>query len=407
MTKAASNGRVKIALISILVFAAVAATILLVGKYPSLLHLGLDLQGGVSVTLEAQPEEGKTVTEDEMDNLMAIMSTRVDEFGVSEPLIQKEGDDRIIVELAGLSDPDQAADMLGKTAKLEFRDPNGEIVLSGTDLTDAYVSQDNGGKYVVALEFSKAGAEKFAAATEKFLGQVISINLDDKAISEPKVEAVIANGEAIITGQGDYDECAELAALLRSGALPVDVKIIEERVVGPQLGSDSLSKSYIAILYGVVAIFIFMIAYYRLPGYLTCVSLLVYALILFWVQCGINVTLTLPGIAAFLLSMGMAIDANIIIFERIKDELRKGKTLHAAVGSGFQRAFKAILDANVTTLIATVVLFYFGVSSIKGFAITLSLGVLASMFTAIVFTRYLLNVCAKDTKLSKRTLYRS
>ncbi|MEG2639269.1 MAG: MMPL family transporter, partial [Clostridiales bacterium] len=153
--------------------------------------------------------------------------------------------------------------------------------------------------------------------------------------------------------------------------------------------------------------FIFMLVYNRLPGYLSCLSLLVYALILFWLQSGINVTLTLPGIAAFLLSMGMAIDANIIIFERIKDELHRGKSLTAAVGSGFQRAFKAILDANVTTLIATVVLFYFGVSSIKGFAITLSLGVLASMFTAVVFTRYLLNVCSKDAKLSKRSLYRS
>ncbi len=407
MAKAASNGRVKIAVISIIVFAAVAATVLLIGKHPSLLHLGLDLQGGVSVTMEAQPEDGDTISSEDMENLMAIMNTRVNEFGVSEPLIQQEGNDRIIVELAGLDDPEQAVDMLGKTAKLEFVDPNGDIVLSGTELSDAYVSQDNGGKYVVALEFSKEGAEKFAAATEEFLGQVISIRLDDEAISEPTVEAVISDGKAIITGQGSYDECAELAALLRSGALPVDVKVIEERVVGPQLGSDSLAKSYVAILYGVIAVFIFMIAYYRLPGYLTCISLMVYALILFWVQSGINVTLTLPGIAAFLLSLGMAVDANIIIFERIKDELRKGKSLHAAVGSGFQRAFKAILDANVTTLIATVVLFYFGVSSIKGFAITLSLGVLASMFTAVVFSRYLLNICAKDEKLSKRSLYRS
>jgi preprotein translocase subunit SecD len=173
------------------------------------------------------------------------------------------------------------------------------------------------------------------------------------------------------------------------------------------LGSDSLHKSYIAILYGVIAVFIFMIVYYRLPGLLTCLSLMLYASIVFWVQSAINVTWTLPGIAAFLLSLGMAVDANIIIFERIKDELRKGRTLTAAVSSGFQRAFKAILDSNVTTLIATVVLFYFGVSAIKGFAITLSIGVLASMFTAIVFTRFLLKLCANDTVLSKRSLYRS
>lgn len=407
MAKAISNGRMKIAIVTVLILAAVAATVFLIIKKPSLMHLGLDLQGGVSVTMEAKPDKGETVSQKDMDSLVAIMGTRVNEFGVSEPLIQQEGDDRIIVELAGVSDAKEATAMLGKTAKLQFKDPDGNVVLDGQDLTDAYVSQNSGGGYVVALEFSKAGAKAFGEATTKYVNQVINIELDGEVISNPVVENPITNGKAVIEKVGDYDQCAELSALLRSGALPMDVEIVEERVVGPQLGADSLTKSYVAILYGIAAIFIFMILYYRLPGFLSCLALLVYALILFWIQSAINVTMTLPGIAAFLLSMGMAIDANIIIFERMKDELRKGKSLNGAVGSGFQRAFKAILDSNVTTLIATVVLFYFGVSSIKGFAITLSLGVLASMFTAIVFTRYLLNMCSRDVKLSKTSLYHS
>jgi preprotein translocase subunit SecD len=402
-----ANGRLKLVLISALVICVVVLSVFLVKEYPNLLKLGLDLQGGVSVTLQADPEEGEEVTAEDMENLSDIMTNRVDEFGVAEPLIQIEGDDRIIVELAGLDDVEAAVGMLGTTAKLEFQDPNGEVILDGTDLENAYVTQDNTGGYLVALDFSSAGKESFAAATTEFVGQIIRIVLDDEEISAPEVEEPITDGKAVISKIGSYDECAELASLLRGGALPVDVKVIEERVVGPQLGSDSLHKSYIAILYGVIAVFIFMIVYYRLPGLLTCLSLMLYASIVFWVQSAINVTWTLPGIAAFLLSLGMAVDANIIIFERIKDELRKGRTLTAAVSSGFQRAFKAILDSNVTTLIATVVLFYFGVSAIKGFAITLSIGVLASMFTAIVFTRFLLKLCANDTVLSKRSLYRS
>ncbi|MBQ2763629.1 MAG: protein translocase subunit SecD, partial [Firmicutes bacterium] len=362
----------------------------------------------VSVTLQADPEEGQTVTSEDMANLTDIISNRVDEFGVAEPLIQQEGDDRIIVELAGLQDIEEAVAMLGTTAKLEFIGPNGDVILDGGQLSDAYVAQDNTtGGYQVALKFNSDGADAFAAATQQYIGQSISIVLDDEVLCSPTVEAVIADGNAVITNIGSYEECAQLASLLRGGALPVDVEIIEERVVGPELGSDSLSKSYVAIIYGVVAVFLFMIIYYRLPGLLTCVSLLLYGVILFWIQCAINVTWTLPGIAAFLLSLGMAVDANIIIFERIKDELRKDRTLSAAVSSGFQRAFKAILDSNVTTLIATVVLFYFGVSSIKGFAITLSIGILASMFTAIVFTRFLLKLCANSSALSKRSLYRS
>lgn len=402
-----TRGRLKLLLISLLVMCAVAGSVALVKLYPGLLNLGLDLQGGVSVTLQAVPEEDQTVSSDDMKNLADIMDKRVNEFGVAEPMIQIEGEDRIIVELAGLSDIDEAVNMLGTTAKLEFQDPEGNVILDGSDLKNAYVAQESTGSYQVALEFTSAGKKAFAEATEKYLGQAISIVLDDKVISAPTVQAKITDGKAVITGIGNYDECAELASLLRGGALPVNVKVIEERVVGPQLGSDSLNKSYVAIVYGVLAVFLFMIIFYKLPGLLTCVSLLLYAILLFWVQCAINVTWTLPGIAGFLLSLGMAVDANVIIFERLKDELRKGRSLSVAVSAGFKRAMNAIIDSNVTTLIATTVLFFFGVSSIKGFAITLSIGIVISMFTAIVFTRYLLKFCSNDRLLGKRSLYRS
>ncbi|HMM05809.1 MAG TPA: protein translocase subunit SecD [Clostridiales bacterium] len=402
-----SNGRLKLILISALVICAVVLSVYFVKEFPNLLKLGLDLQGGVSVTLQAEPEDGEKVSPDDLKNLTDIMTKRVDEFGVAEPLIQIEGEDRIIVELAGLSDIEEAVEMLGTTAKLEFQDPNGDVILDGTDLKNAYVTQSGTGTYEVALEFSSAGKEAFAAATTEFVNQPISIILDEKEISSPNVDEPIKDGKAVISGIGDYDKCAELASLLRGGALPVDVKVIEERVVGPQLGSDSLQKSYVAIIYGVAAIFLFMIVYYKLPGLLTCISLLLYGIIVFWLQCAINVTWTLPGIAGFLLSLGMAVDANIIIFERLKDELRKGRSMSAAMSAGFRRAMNAIIDSNVTTLIATTVLFFFGVSSIKGFAVTLSIGIVVSMFTAIVFTRYLLKFCTNDPLLSKRSLYRS
>ena len=402
-----TRGRLKLFVISLLVMCAVAGSVVLVKFHPGLLNLGLDLQGGVSVTLQAVPEKGQTVSSDDMKNLADIMDKRVNEFGVAEPVIQIEGKDRIIVELAGLSDIDQAVNMLGTTAKLEFQDPDGNVILDGSDLKNAYVAQESTGSYQVALEFTSSGKKAFAEATGKYLGQAISIVLDNKVISAPTVQAKITDGKAVITGIGDYDKCAELASLLRGGALPVNVKVIEERVVGPQLGSDSLNKSYVAIVYGIAAIFLFMIIFYKLPGLLTCVSLMLYATIVFWVQCAINVTWTLPGIAAFLLAVGVAVDANVIIFERLKDELRKGRSLTVAVSAGFKRALNAIIDANVSTLIATFVLFFFGVSSIKGFAITLTIGILVSMFTAIIFTRYLLKFCANDRVLSKRSLYRS
>lgn len=368
--------------------------------------LGLDLQGGAHVVLQAVPDEGKKITKDDMLKLTAIMRQRVDEFGVSEPIIQPEGDDRLIVELAGVDNPDEAIELLGRTAKLEFQDPNGQVIVSGADLKDAkaYI-EPTSGKAEISLEFNPEGAKKFGAATARLVGQPIAIILDGQVIQAPSVNEPIMNGQARITGEFTFEEASQNAALLRGGALPVNVEIMEKRTVGPTLGRDSLDKSYQAATYGIIVILIFMIGYYRLPGLLANLALALFMLLELWVLNLLNVTLTLPGIAGILLSIGMAVDANVIIFERIKEELRAGKSLNAGIDSGFKRGFVAIFDANVTTLIACAVLFYFGTGSIKGFAVTLSIGILASMLTAIAFTRMILRWAVDIGFLKNKKLY--
>ncbi len=370
------------------------------------INLGLDLQGGAQVLLQAVPQAGNEVSSDDMEKLTAVMRKRVDEFGVTEPVIQREGSDRLIIELAGVDNPDQALEMLGKTAKLEFRDPAGVVVVDGSDLKDAKAQINNDGKNAVALEFTEEGAKKFGSATARLVGQSISIYLDDELLTNPHVNEPIMNGKAEISGGYEtFEDAANTAALLRGGALPVDIQVLSKRTVGPTLGQDSLDKSIRAAGIGMALLLICMIAYYRLPGLLADISLVVYALILLWALYLLHATLTLPGIAGFVLSIGMAVDANIIIFERIKEELKSGKSLMAGIDAGFKRAFWTIFDSNVTTLIAALVLFKFGAGSIQGFALTLSLGLVANMFTAIVFTRLILRWTASVHVLDNRKLY--
>lgn len=368
--------------------------------------LGLDLQGGAHVVLQAIPDEGQKITKDDMTKLTAIMRQRVDEFGVSEPIIQPEGDDRLIVELAGVDNPDEAIELLGRTAKLEFQDPSGQVILSGAELKDARAYIDsNTGKAEISLEFTTEGAKKFGEATARLVGQPIAIILDGQVLQAPNVKEPIMNGQARIDGVFTFEEASQNAALLRGGALPVNVQILEKRTVGPTLGRDSLDKSFQAAIYGIIAILIFMIGYYRLPGVLANVALAMFMFLELWILNLLNVTLTLPGIAGILLSIGMAVDANVIIFERIKEELKAGKSLLAGIDAGFRRGFVAIFDSNVTTLIACAVLFYFGTGSIKGFAVTLSIGILSSMFTAIAFTRLILRWVADLGFLKNKKLY--
>lgn len=358
--------------------------------------LGLDLRGGVHLVLQAEPgKDGSAITKDDMDKAKAIIAKRVNELGVSEPVVQADyNKDRIIVDLAGVQDPDKAVDILRSTAKLTFRDPQGNVVLEGAELKDAKAGQaSSGGGYAVHMTFTIDGAAKFGELTKKYVGQSIGIYLDDRLLTAPKVNEPIMNGIAEISGgYSTMEEAANDAVLMRSGSLPVSMSIIEKRQVGASLGVDSLHKSIYAGVIGIAFIFVFMLIFYRLPGCVADFSLIVYTLIVLWVMWMFRTVLTLPGIAGFILSIGMAVDFNIIIYERIKEEIRAGKSLRAAVESGFSRAFITVIDAHVTTFIAALTLYFLGTASIKGFALTLIIGIIASLFTAITFTRWVLRL---------------
>lgn len=361
-------------------------------------RLGLDLRGGVHVVYQAVPTKEAPVTADSIDRLIAIFNNRVNAYGLTEPLIQKQGSDRVIVELPGVKDPEEAVEMLGRMAKLEFKTEDGKTVLTGKYLSDARAQLNpNNNEPEVVLKFNKEGARIFSEVTTANVGRRIAIYLDDRLLIAPVVRDPIPDGNAVISGGYEtLEEAQKEAILLRSGALPVNVKLLEKRSVGPKLGEESLERSLKAGIIGVALIFIFMILYYRWPGVIANLSLIVYGLIVIFVFLLIKATLTLPGIAGFILSIGMAVDSNIIIYERLKEELRAGKTLRSAIDAGFHNAFRAILDANVTTLIAAGVLYYLGSGPIRGFAITLSIGILVSMFTAITFTRFVLHLVARS-----------
>ncbi|MDR3288532.1 MAG: protein translocase subunit SecD [Peptococcaceae bacterium] len=358
--------------------------------------LGLDLRGGVHLVLQAEPDaSGETVSKDDIDKAKAIISQRVNELGVSEPLLQADYDKgRVIVDLAGIQDPDSAVNLIRSTAKLTFRDPAGNVVLEGSELSDARAgpNPESAGSYVVNLTFNPEGTKKFGELTGQYIGQRIGVYLDEELLTNPQVNDKITGGTAFISGYATLQDAANDAVLMRSGALPVSMTIIEKRQVGASLGIDSLHKSIYAGLLGITLIYVFMLLFYRLPGCVADFSLIVYALLVLWVMCAFRVVLTLPGIAGFILSIGMAVDFNIIIYERVKEEIRLGKSLRAAMESGFSRAFITVIDAHVTTFIAAMTLYFLGTASIKGFALTLAIGIVASLFTAITFTRWVLRI---------------
>lgn len=352
---------------------------------------GLDLQGGTHVVLQAVDTPEAKVDNDAVERAMKIIERRIDELGLTEPIVQRQGDRRIIIELPGVKDPAQAIDLIGKTAMLEFKDEAGNTVLTGKDLKNAQAEiQQN--RNLVAIEFTAEGSKKFADVTAQNLRKPIAILLDNQVLTAPIVEAVITGGSAVITGNRSFEEAQHLAILLRSGSLPVQVEVLETRSVGPTLGQDAKDKSQKAFAVGTGAIVIFMMLYYRLSGFIANTALLVYVMLLLLSLKWLEATLTLPGIAGIILSIGMAVDANVLIFERFKEEHRNGKSLRAAMDAGFDRAFATILDSNLTTLIAAVVLFYLGTGTVKGFAITLGLGIILSMFTAITVNKFLLRM---------------
>ncbi len=361
---------------------------------------GLDLQGGTHVVLQAVDTPETKVDDDAVNRSVKIIERRVNELGLTEPVIQRQGKDRIIVELPGVKDPEKAIAMLGRTAMLQFKDVNGNVVMSGTDLKDARAQVTNGNAAVVGLEFSDEGGKKFADLTARNVGKQIAIVLDGETLTAPVVQEAITGGRAQISGSRSVEEAEHLAILLRSGSLPVKIEIMENRTVGPTLGQDSKDKSIKAFGIGIIGVFVFMLLFYRLAGVVADIALLLYVMLLLLAMRYLGATLTLPGIAGIILSIGMAVDANVLIFERFKEEIKKGKTLRSGMDSGFSRAVVTILDSNITTLMAAAVLFYLGTGPIKGFAVTLALGTLLSMFTAVTVTRFLLRflVYANFTK---------
>jgi preprotein translocase SecF subunit len=375
------------------------------------MDLGLDLSGGVYVVLEAVTDATGVELDEKISQAKSIIEQRVNGLGVSEPNITVENNNRIRIELAGLTNPQEAIDLIGKTAQLQFRELDGTIVLTGENVKESQVTYGDKNEVVVALEFDKAGAEAFAEATGRLMAEpnredrIIEIVLDGDIISAPYVSDEITDGKGVISGGFTIEEATNLANLIRAGALPVEMEEIEVSVVGPTLGLESLDKSIYAAIIGLILIFIFMIFMYKLPGLAADIALTIYIMVVLGVLIAINAKLTLAGIAGLILSVGMAVDANVVIFERIKEEILLGKSVRTAVDSGFKRAMKTIIDANVTTLIAGLVLFYFGTGTVKGFAVTLLVGLAVSLLTAVFATRYLLKIIVKMELSKENKMY--
>ena len=446
----------------ILILVLVIASVIVLINIP--MRLGLDLRGGSQLTIQLQTsEEVPTIDERVINAVQSVIENRVNGLGVSESVVQTIGQDQILVQLPGVNDPEQAERVLGGTAQLDFREQlpgtNDQLlaetqvkqqlefqleqdkqegdeaaiektlasvesnqqaiaglyqppILRGQDLRDAFAEPTGNDNWNIALRFSNEGGDKFAQLTKNLAGtgRTIGIFLDDELISYPTVpvdfaETGITGGSAVITGRFTAEQANDLAVQLRGGALPVPVEIVENRTVGATLGRDSIQRSLYAGGGGLILVLVFMVAYYRLPGLIADIALIVYAILTLAIFDLLGVTLTLPGIAGFILSIGMAVDANVLIFERTREELRAGKTLYRSVESGFFRAFSSILDGNLTTGIACIALFWLGTGLVKGFALTLGLGVAVSMFTALTCSRTLMFTAIGLPELRKPELF--
>lgn len=371
------------------------------------IHEGLDLQGGAHLLFELdtaglEPKDASSATQ----SVINVIDRRVNALGVAEPVIQGAkvgGKESVIVELPGVSDVQEAINLIGKTAQLKFLAENPsatsqqdmwqETELTGAHLRRASVEFDqNTGEPQVSLQFDGEGSRMFADITRNNLQKPVAIQLDNEIISAPTVQSVIENGQAVITGQFTIDQAKQLSIELNAGALPVPITLVEQRSIGATLGSESVQKSLTAGLIGLFLVAIFMIIYYRVPGLLAVIALMIYTLIVIALLKLIPITLTLAGIAGFILSVGMAVDANILIFERTKEEEATGKTTGLAIEEGFKRAWPSIRDSNFSSLITCLILYYGTTGLIRGFAVTLSLGILVSMFTAIIVTRTFLRL---------------
>lgn len=367
-----------------------------------------------------------------VDQALKVIRNRVDQFGVAEPTIQKQGDNRILVQLPGIQDPERAKALIGKTAILEFKlvddtadvaravqdgPPPGtevlygrridratkaetrvpyvvrrETLLTGDLISDATVRVSDVGEPYVSVSFDSVGTRVFGEVTEKNVGRSLAIILDGNVHSAPVIRERIPSGQAQISGGFTFEEASDLAIVLRSGSLQAPVQVLEERTVGPSLGADSIRRGVISTVAGAIAVFLFMVVYYRLAGVIADVALMLNLAVLLAAMAWFQATLTLPGIAGIVLTIGMAVDTNILIFERIREEFRLGKTVRAAIDAGFRRAFTTVIDTHVTVVVSGVILYQFGTGPVKGFAVSLMIGIVASLFTAVFFTRVIFDL---------------
>jgi len=406
--------------------------------------LGLDLRGGMQLVLQVQPaaELANVSITDLTDRTMEVIRNRVDSLGIAEPLLQKVGQDRIMVQMPGIENPERALEILGKTAYLEFKlvEDNPELLksamegkvpdgyqliyeyekdakgmsrpgtpflvqaqpnLTGQDLSNARLSYSQGALPVVDLELNSEGAKKFADVTSANVNKRLAIVLDGIVQSAPVIKERIPSGRAQVSGRFTTQEANDLALVLQAGALPAKIEVIDRTVVGPSLGKDSINNGIKACLLGAIMVVAFMVIYYTAGGLVANFALALNILILLGVLSYFRSTLTLPGIAGIALTIGMAVDANVLIFERIREELRAGKTIRAALDRGYERAMVAIIDSNVTTVIAAVSLFIFGRGSVKGFGLTLTIGILANIFTAVLVTRLIYDFALSKFPIKK------
>lgn len=377
-------------LLSFLSFTAVEG--LTVGGYrfksfSEVINRGLDLQGGVSVVMEVQAEK---LTQEELSSIKTLLDLRVNKIGVSETVSTTEGEKRVRIDIPGVYNSSDIVTNLQTTGELTFKDPEGNVILTGSDVQSASGMLDSNSQPVVSLILNEVGAEKFEKATTEFRGKQISINMDGEQLSNPMVNDVISGGQAVITGMSSVAEAQNLAGIINSGALPYPVKAIEVKTVGASLGAGVMGDVLTASIIGISLIVLFMLIKYRRPGFLASVALGFYVWLLLFVFYAIDATLSLSGIAGFLLTIGMAVDANVLIFERIREELAVTNDIPKAIKSGFSNAMSSIIDSNITTIIAGLVLYYIGSGAVKGFALTLMIGIVISMFSALVITRRLL-----------------
>lgn len=412
----AKNPRIRavISLVAIVVVVAVCAYLGLFGfgkgtminylkPWGDAISLGLDLRGGVYTVYQAE-DNGDPDFDTKMESTVSILTSRLTRQGFTEATVTRQGSDRIRVEIPNVSDPNQILTIIGTPAQLYFVDEDGNNLMEGSMVKNAQAAQDQDGKPCIAFELTDEGAKIFAEATAANLGKTISITLDGETISRATVNTVIAGGKGEITGNFTADEAKNLATLILSGALPLNLTQLEVSAISATLGVEALDRAIQAGVIGVILVMLFMLFRYRLCGLVADIALTIYIMIVVLLLALTGAQLTLPGVAGIILGIGMAVDANVVIFERIREEVKVGRPIGSAVRKGFSNALSAIIDSNVTTIIAAVVLYAFGTGSVRGFALTLDIGVATSLFTAVFVTHKLLDIFA-DMGIKNQKLY--